>query len=250
MNTTMVGPVQKYVFSVIQSKKEVAFGPIGLAGHEVYTVHYKDLAAVVCDIDNNALNVLKEGMIHQKVNEIVMNRFTMIPFRFGMTPKDENDIKGFLSRYYVEFKKAIAKIDGKIEVGLKVYLAENFINERIGKLRNSDRIKALTSMIIHNPSAAYHLKIELGELVADTLSREGEQIAQGIYETLCPLAVETRRNEITSERMVLNAVFLVDRQWEWLFDQHVNHIEEMAECQIRLKYVGPCPPYNFVEMEV
>ena len=250
MTTTMVHPVQKYVFSIIQSKKEVTFGSIGFGGREVHTIHYKDLAAVVCDVDNNAFNILKEGLTHQKVTETVMERYTVIPFRFGMTPKDENDIKGFLNRYYVELKKAIGKIEGKVEVGLKVYLTENFVNEKIGKLRNSDRIKSLTFKILHNPSEAYHLKIELGELIANTLSREGEQIAQGIYETLCPWAVETRRNEIMSERMILNAAFLVDRQFEEMFDQHVNLIEEMAEGQIKLKYVGPCPPYNFVNMEV
>ncbi|MCJ7632686.1 GvpL/GvpF family gas vesicle protein, partial [Candidatus Bathyarchaeota archaeon] len=112
MTTTVVHPVQKYIFSIIQSRKEVNFGPIGFGRGEVYTIHYKDLAAVVCDTDKNALNILKEGLTHQKVNETIMERFTGIPFRFGMIPRDENDVKGFLTKYYVEFKKIFTKIEG------------------------------------------------------------------------------------------------------------------------------------------
>lgn len=250
MTTTVIHPVQKYVFSIIQSKKEVSFGPIGFGGHEVYTIHYKDLAAVVCDTDRNAFNILKEGLTHQKVNEIILERFALIPFRFGMTPRDENDIKGFLNRYYVELKKTFARIEGKAEFGLKVYFTEKFINERMSELKGQHQIKALTEKILHNPREAYHLKIELGKLIADTLSREGEQIAQAILQTLSPWAVETRRNEIMTSQMILNAAFLVDRQWEEIFDQYIDHIDKTAEGQIRLKYIGPCPPYNFVRMEV
>ena len=250
MTTTVIHPIQKYVFSIIQSRKEVNFGPIGFGGGEVYTVHYKDLAAVVCNTDKNALNILKEGLTHQKVNETIMERFTVIPFRFGMIPRDENDVKGFLSKYYVEFKKIFAKIEGKIETGLKVYLTERFIEEKIREFRNRDQISAFKEKILRNPREAYNLKIELGKLIADAISREGKRIADEIYRTLSPLAVETRENETLANRMIVNAAFLVERQRETEFDQCVNLIGKKFEDQIQLKYVGPCPPYNFVKMEV
>ena len=249
MTTTVVRPVQKYVFSIIQSKKEVAFGPIGFGGHEVYTIHYKDLAAVVCDTDKNDFNILKEGLTHQKVNEKIMERFAALPFRFGMTPRDENDIKGFLSRYYVELKKGFERIEGKAEFGLKAYFTEQYINKRINELKEQTQIKTLTEKILHNPREAYHLKIELGKLIADTLSQEGEEKAQAILQTLSPWAAETRRNKALTDQMILNAAFLIDRQWEEIFDQYIDLIDEIAEGQIRVKYVGPCPPYNFVRME-
>jgi hypothetical protein len=250
MTTTVIHPIQKYVFSIIQSRREINFGSIGFGGREVYTVHYKDLAAVVCDTDKNALNILKEGLTHQKVNEIIMERFTVIPFRFGMIPRDENDVKGFLSKYYVEFKKIFAKIEGKVETGLKAYFTEKFIEEKLNEFRNSSQIKALNEKILRNPREAYQLKIELGKLVADQISREGERIANKIYRTLSPLAVETQENEVSAHRMIINAAFLVEREREAEFDQQVDLIGKKFEDQIQLKYVGPCPPYNFVVMEV
>ena len=250
MTTTVIHPVQKYIFAIIQSRKEVNFGPIGFGGGEVYTVHYKDLAAVVCDTDKNALNILKEGLTHQKVNETVMERFTVIPFRFGMIPRDENDVKGFLTKYYVEFKKIFTKIEGKIETGLKAYLTEKFIEEKLNEFRNSSQIRALNEKILRNPREAYQLKIELGKLVADSISRKGKNIAEEIYRTLSPLAVETRENEVLAHRMILNAAFLVEKQREAEFDKNVDLVGKKFEDRIQLKYVGPCPPYNFVVMEV
>lgn len=248
--TTMIHPVQKYVFSIIQSKKEVTFGSIGFGGCEVYTIHYKDLAAVVCDTDKNGFSILKEGLTHQKVNEAIMERFMGIPFRFGMTPRDENDVKSFLSKYYVDFKKIFTKIEGKIETGLKAYFTEKFIEEKLNEFRNNSQIKALNEKILRNPREAYNLKIELGKLVADAISQEGKRIADEIYRTLSPFAVETRENETLANRMIVNAAFLVERQREAEFDQQVDLIGKKFEDQIQLKYVGPCPPYNFVIMEV
>lgn len=250
MQAQAVYPVQKYIFCLIQSKKEVNFGSVGFGGQEVYTVHYKDIAAVVCDTNKDSLSILKEGLTHQKVNEAIMEKFTLLPVSFGMTPRDENDIKGFLSRYYVELKKLFMKIEGKIEVGLKAYLTEKFIDQKMSELRNLSQIKALNEKILQNPREAYPLKVELGKFVADRISNEGEHIAQEIYRTLSPLAVETQKNEIWGDRIVLNAAFLVEQRRETEFDQHVDSIGKKFENRVLLKYVGPCPPYNFVKMEV
>ena len=184
MTTQAVYPVPKYIFSIIQSKKEANFGSIGFGGQEVYTIHYKDLAAVVCTIDKDSLSIFKEGLPHQKVNEAVMKRFTLIPMSFGMTPRDENDIKGFLARYYVELKKLFMRIDGKIEAGLTAYFTGKYIDGRIAELRNLDQIKALMERIKKNPKGAYYLKIEVGKFVADRISLEGERIANEMYEIL------------------------------------------------------------------
>jgi len=250
VTTQAIYPMQKYVFSIIQSKKEVNFGPIGFGDQEVYTIHFKDIAAVVCDMDKDSLSIFKEGLTHQKVNEAVMRRFTPIPMSFGMTPRDENDIKGFLAKYHADLKKLFMRIDEKIEAGLTAYLTEKYIDEKMSEFRNLGQIKTLIERIKKNPKQAYYLKIEVGKLVADRISREGERIANEIYGILSPLTVETRKNEITSNRMILNAAFLLEREREEEFDQHVDLIDKRFKDQIRLRYISPCPPYNFVKMEV
>ncbi len=243
---------QRYIFCIIQSRKEVDFGPIGFNNMGVYTVHYKDLAAVVCDSPNSRYNVLKEGPVHQKVNEKIMEKFTVIPMRFGLTPQDENDIKGFLSKHYNELKDVFLKLDGMIELGLKAYLKDEFIKSKIIALKESDsHVSTLSRRILSLPEGkTYHLKIELGRLVADALSEEGAHIASQIYEALSCHSVDSRLNETTDRKMVLNAVFLIHRGVEEVFDRKVTEVEGRFRDKVHLRYVGPSPPYNFVKMEV
>ena len=50
--------------------------------------------------------------------------------------------------------------------------------------------------------------------------------------------------------MVVNAAFLVDKSRVPEFDQAVNKLDEQLGKRIALKYVGPAPPYNFVNIIV
>jgi hypothetical protein len=248
----VVSSIQKYVFCIIHSRKEVNFGPIGFKNMDVYTVHYKDLAAVVCDSPNGKYNVLKDGLIHQKVNEKIMEKFTVIPMRFGLIPKDENDIKGFLSGYYDNLKNLLSKFDDMIELSLKAHLRDAFIKNKIATLKGSDsRVSTLHRQILSLPEGkTYHLKIELGKLVADALAEEGEHIASQIYEELSRYSADSHLNEAANRNMVLNAAFLVDREIEEIFDRKVDEIEGEFKDKVHLKYIGPSPPYNFVKMEM
>jgi hypothetical protein len=48
--------------------------------------------------------------------------------------------------------------------------------------------------------------------------------------------------------MVLNAAFLVEREREGVFDAAVSAIAERNAARLMLKYVGPLPPFNFVDL--
>jgi len=52
------------------------------------------------------------------------------------------------------------------------------------------------------------------------------------------------------DRMVLNAVFLVDQGREGEFDQAVGQLDEEWGHRINFKYTGPNPPWNFVEITI
>ena len=61
---------------------------------------------------------------------------------------------------------------------------------------------------------------------------------------------KTRTNKITSDRMVLNAAFLVDAAKEPDVDAVVRELSEDLSERLMFKYVGPVPPYNFVNIVV
>ncbi|MEK6845632.1 MAG: GvpL/GvpF family gas vesicle protein [Nanoarchaeota archaeon] len=234
----------RYLYCIIESRKNEEFGEIGIGGSKVYAVTYKDLGAVVSNSPGvDPIDVLSEGITHQKVVEEVMKNFAIIPMSFGQVPKSEEDVKGFLAEHYDELKELFVTVEGKVELGLKASWKMDKIMKEI--VNSNDRIRILQKQINSLPEEkSYYLKIELGKLVADELKTHGEALAEKIFDSLKPVAVEAKMNKPLNDRMILNSAFLVARDKEGHFDEIVNEIEKKYP-ELTLKYVVSAP-YNFV----
>jgi hypothetical protein len=57
-------------------------------------------------------------------------------------------------------------------------------------------------------------------------------------------------NKNLSDMMLLNAAFLVDKSQEQAFDARVQALGEAQAGRQIFQYVGPLPPYNFVDLRV
>lgn len=233
-----------YLYCIIESKKDDNFGSIGIAQSEVYTVNYNDLSAVISNsIEPEAIEVLKEGITHQRVVEEVMKKYDVIPMSFGQVPKSKDEVKGFLTEHYDEIKGLFRKIEGNVELGVKMSWKMDIIIKEI--VSSNDRIRILQKQISSLPQdKAYMLKIELGELVAQELKARGEALAEDIFNSLKLLAADAKTNKPLTDRMVLNAAFLVAKDKEGHFDGIMNEIEKKHP-ELIMKYVLS-PPYNFV----
>src|SRR5688572_20032190 len=112
----------KYVYCIIRLDRPRDFGEIGIGGSKrVYTVHYRDLAAVVSDTPIVIYDPTRENVLaHEFVNETVMREFTVIPMSFGTVFRSEDDVSELLRSTYQAFSDVLVKMQDKIEFGLKV----------------------------------------------------------------------------------------------------------------------------------
>ena len=240
-------PRWRYVYCIIPARSEQNFGPIGIKGEEVYTIHYKEIAAVVSNATENRYEVLEEGITHQKVVEAVKSDFCLVPMAFGQV-STEADVRTFLSRSYYRLKGILDKLDGKVELGLKVTWKMDAIMRAI--VASNDRIRILNKQISSKPKdSTYQLRIELGKMVAQELERRGQRIASEMHKRLSPISVDSKENKPLSNEMLLNAAFLVEREKEDEFDAMVNTIEAEYGEKVNMKYVIS-PPYNFVNLRL
>ncbi|NNJ11146.1 GvpL/GvpF family gas vesicle protein [Chloroflexales bacterium ZM16-3] len=243
----------KYFYCIIRCPEPHEFKTrgIGEQGAIVNTINYKDLAAVVSDspvveYDNSRRNM----MAHSAVLDEVMQEFNILPVRFGIVAPDSKSImEQMLQRRYAEFDKLLRKMDGKAELGLKAFWYEDVVyreivesNSAISHLRNS--------LVGRSPEETYYERIKLGELVEMAMNKLREDDVEHITRALKPLAHETRFNAVITERMVLNAAFLVDRTREPEFDQAIQQLDAEMGKRLIFKYVGSAPPYNFVNIIV
>jgi len=242
----------KYVYCIIKSDRQREFGGIGIgeADNPVYTVHYRDLAAVVSDTPIQIYDPTRENVLaHEFVNETVMREFTVIPLSFGTLFRTEEDIVELLKSTYQAFEDVLEQMNDKIEFGLKVLWDRGRVvasiengNEEIRKLRDEINRSA--------QSSTYFARMHLGRLVEAALEDAGNSYVRDIHESLKLAAVASRSNKPIGDRMILNAAFLVKRDREQTFDQAVREVSLRYESLLTFRYTGPWPPYNFVNIKL
>jgi hypothetical protein len=240
----------KYVYCVIQSDRQLHFGPLGLGVEpaDVHTVNYKDIAAVVSDTPIAVHEPTRANVLaHERVNETVMRAHTVIPMSFGTVFKTRDDIHELLRSAYDAFKDVLVKMEDKLEFGLKVLWDRDLIVKELET--ESEDIRHLKSEISSQKGSTYFARMQYGRLVDAALQARSERYVHEIFEALRPVSVASRANKPIGDRMIMNAAFLVRRDREADFDAVVKRIGATHD-KLTFKYTGPWPPYNFVNIRL
>src|SRR5919205_1380353 len=242
----------KYVYCIIRQEKPRDFGAIGIGNgaNRVYTVHYRDLAAVVSDTPIVIYDPTRENVLaHEFVNETVMKEHTLIPMSFGTVFRSEEDVSELLRSTYQAFSDVLDKMRDKIEFGLKVLWDREKVVANLE--RENDEIRRLKDEISrHSASSTYFARMQLGRMIESALDEMSAFYVGDIHESLRPVAVASRSNRPIGDRMILNAAFLVERAQEQAFDERVKDVSRKYEDLLTFKYSGPWPPYNFVNIKL
>jgi hypothetical protein len=242
-----------YVYSTIECLEPRSFGKIGIGGRgdEVYTVHYKDLAAVVSRTPLVVYDPTRENALaHEHVNEVVIEQgFTPVPMSFGTLFKTEKDIVEFLEDTYDALRDVLQKMKDKLEFGLKVNWTREEVLAEVE--RDNEDIRRLKEEIAKNQqSSTYFARMQLGRMVEQALVDKSDAYVRDIYEHLREAAIASRSNKPIGDKMIMNAAFLVERDKAHIFDEKVQEIAQRYEGKLSFRYTGPWPPYNFVTIRL
>src|SRR5690242_1061383 len=215
----------RYVYCIIRASQPLKFGAIGMDDQwpEVYTINFKDMAAIVSDIPLVPLDSTRENVLaHERVNETVMRDHTVIPMSFGTIFKTREDIVELLRSAYEAFKDVLVKMEDKLEFGLKILWDRDLIVKEL-ETENED-IRRLKSEITSQKGSTYFARMQYGRLVDAALQSRSERYVHEIFEALRPVSVASRANRPIGDRMIMNAAFLVRRDREAHFDAIVKEI--------------------------
>ncbi|HEX2436865.1 MAG TPA: GvpL/GvpF family gas vesicle protein [Methylomirabilota bacterium] len=240
----------KYVYCIVAAAESLRFGPIGFGAPpgEVYTVLYEDIAAVVSDAPMEVLDATRENVLaHERVNEAVMKYQTVIPMSFGTVFKTRDDIVELLRGAHGAFQDVLAKMENKVEFGLKVLWDRDAM---IRHLEHEDEdIRRLKSEIAAQKGSTYFARVQYGRLVEGALQSRSEEYVGEIFAALRDVSVASRANKPIGDKMIMNAAFLVEREREAAFDGRVKTLGATHE-SLTFRYTGPWPPYNFVNIRL
>ena len=238
--------------STASSRRPTAlrFGPIGIGTDpsDVYTVHYKNLAAVVSDAPLEVLDSTRENVLaHERVNETVMREHTVIPMSFGTIFKTREDIVELLRSAAEAFGDVLNKMQNKLEFGLKVLWDRD---QAIREVESDDEdISRLKKEISGQKGPTYFARMQYGRLVDSALQSRSERYVADILDQLRDVSVASRVNKPIGDKMIMNAAFLISRDQENAFDARVKSIASRFD-KLTFKYTGPWPPYNFVNIRL
>jgi len=166
-----------------------------------------------------------------------------------MAPSPEAILEQVLKRRYGELISALEEMEGRIELGLKAFWYEEGIFKEI--VEGNPPIRRLRDGLMgRSAEETYYDRIRLGELIDSAMWKKRDEDAEKILERLRPLVYKTRANKVITDKMVLNAAFLVERSREAEFDQAIQQLDAEMGKRLMFKYVGLVPPYNFVNIVV
>src|SRR5919199_4127901 len=257
MGQTPTSNTGTYIYCIARAQPfeqgDLPFTTPGVGGRNkaVRLLTYDDLAAVVSDATRDDYNVTRENLLaHQRVITQAMTRSDVLPVAFGTVAQSDQQVQERLLHGAAdELHRALAAVRGRIELELKVLWNEERVFADI-VAENAD-IRALRdSLAGQPPEVTRDERIQLGQRVAAALQRKSEAEAAALLDALKPLVVETRVNNNLGDMMLLNAAFLVDKGQEQAFDATVQALSEAPPGRQIFQYVGPLPPYNFVDLRL
>ena len=227
-----------YVFGVVASD---AVPPRG-----TYLVERGALAAVTAEVSLQEFgeDVLPERLndrawLEEKVraHEEVLQSFVgvtpVVPLRFGAIYRGVDDVRGLLAERAAFFEDALRRLHGHVELGVKAWFDP--------------------AQVARAPAASGRAYLEQRR---DELSsvRAAAAAAAGAHERLLEAAVDGVANrpqppELTgrSERMLLNAAYLVPVGGHRFEDEVASLATEHASLGITYEVTGPWAPYNFAQ---
>ncbi len=213
----------------------------------VYGIAYRDLTVIVSDAQKERYEVSRRNVLgHEAVVTALMERFAVLPARFGSVRNRDAIADELLETYYEPLRAQIERVDGMVEIGLVVrwFNIKSIIAEIVAAdpwLREARRRLATSQ-------ASQNMRLDVGKRVERSLTAkrlaEGDDIVNALKE--CAAQDGVHLNEHGEETMVLDASFLVHRDGIDAFTAAVKAHDSNIDGRYVMTVGAPAAPYGFV----
>jgi hypothetical protein len=247
----------RYVYGFIRTAdaEDRDYGCIGLE-HEgqpgrVSTLRVDQVAAVVSDYParEKILPVRKNLEPHHRVIREIMKTTTIIPMTFGHVAKNSAEVEKVLRDHRDEIAEELDRVDGKVEMGLKVqWDVDNIFEYFVGV---DPEIADLRDELFGRSQAPSHSeKVELGRRFEQRLNQERDEQTDRVVEAFRPYFSELKVNPPKNEKTVMDLAFLVERERLKVFEEQVYQVAGTFPTQYLFDYGGPWAPFNFADLDL
>lgn len=245
----------QYIYGVTHSGASLPGDVPGLDDKPVTLVEDGGVcAAIVSDLpQGRALGERADLVAHQRVlNALVDAGTVVLPFRFGAALADREAVeKELLAGNSDRFGQILEQLDGMVELRVKATYVQDAVLREImaGDAEIAELSQRLREVPPDAADAVYYDRIRLGELIAQTMERMRESDGRTLLDGAAPAAEATVTKTPAREEDVLDASFLVHADRRAEFEQAVEKLAGDHAERIKVRLIGPLPPYDFVPEE-
>lgn len=241
--------VGEYLYAIAPPQVFANLTEVGIDGAATRSVVEGELAGLVSPITRSRVRPERKNIaIHNGLLKRAMQEGSILPVAFGIIATDEPALRTTLRKNHVDLLAQLRRIDGKVEMGLRVVwdvpnLFEYFIATH-PQLR--DARDALSNP--HN--ARRDEMIELGRLFATLLDQERDRHFERIAQVLDSHRIISKRSPVRGERDVINLACLIARTAQDEFERVVTLAAAAFDNHFTFDFNGPWAPHNFVELNL
>ncbi|GHO49111.1 GvpL/GvpF family gas vesicle protein [Ktedonospora formicarum] len=245
----------RYLYGILADGAKKELGPIGIGGRDdlVYTLPYQDIAAVISCSPVVKYPVTRDNALaHAKVLDKAVEEGTVLPVKFCTIAESEGAIiEKVLKDRYQEFVDLLKDMSDKMEFGIRALWRDKDATYAEIVEEHKD-IKTLKGKLEKekDKQKKYAGAVQVGELVQKALEEKKKKEATALLETLKPLSLKWKENQVYGDMNIVNAAFLTLRERESAFDEKVHSLGEEYGERKQLKYTSSLVPYNFVEIVI
>lgn len=258
---------RRYLYCIIDSNEPVTLGPIGIGdGAQVVTVEHQGVSALVSTTASDKLEISRGNAIaHQRVMEAAMQRgYTVLPVRFNTIaePKagktaQQRIIDHVLVGRRDEIHRLMATMKPLVEMGVKG-LWTNMEAVFRGIVTGNATIQSCHKKLLAaagrgsmgRSQANVNEQVRLGEMVKKALEARKLESQAALLERLKPLAADFRINKTFGDPMFANLAILIGKSRQDEVADALSAFEARQAYPSKLRYVGPLPPCNFLELVI
>jgi Gas vesicle synthesis protein GvpL/GvpF len=237
-----------HVYGVVSAAAPLPGVLRGRREASVRLVAYGDLAAVVSEVDADARVGRDDLVAHARVLESLVEASTVLPVRFGVIVEtDEEVARNVLEPGESGLTELLHSFDGLIQLTVKAYHDQDEALKHL--LRERSELRVLRDQTGKGP-AFYPAQLRLGEAIAAGLETLVSSDAAMLHDQLTGIAERMVLGDVTGQNQVLNAALLVQRSARTRTDEAIARLSRTLPDRLRLRYIGPQPPYSFVDGEL
>ncbi len=240
----------KYLYAFVAGAEQKDYGNCGMDETIVYTIREGGVAAVVSDIPSRKIRPERRHLAaHQGVLKRLMEETTPLPVSFGVIIKDRRTVRRILTRNQQSLLEQLRRVEGKVEMGLRVAwnvpnIFEYFIHTHPELRSARDRFFG------GHREPSQEDKIELGRMFDHLHSDDREAHTVKVEEVLSGCCAEMTRNRCRDEREVMHLACLVNRRAQEGFEKGIFEAARLFDDSFSFDFSGPWPPHNFVDINL